>query len=108
MKRRVVSWVYTCAGRGEGSACDVANALGMSWYGKRLEFGGRNTLGSRVVGERHDVPYWHSLVGDDPGGLRRAVVALRSQAGLEVINKHNDRQRLLSYGIETRAQPKEH
>lgn len=80
----------------------------MLWYGKRLEFGGRITLGSRVVGERHGVSYWHSLAGDEPGGLRRAVVALRSQVGLEVINKHKNRQHLLSYGIETRAQPKEH
>lgn len=45
---------------------------------------------------------------NEPGGLRRAVVALRSQVGLEVINKHKNRQHLLSYGIETRAQPKEH
>ena len=45
---------------------------------------------------------------DGLGGLRRAVVALRSQVGLEVINKHKNRQHLLSYGIETRAQPKEH
>jgi hypothetical protein len=32
--------------------------------------------------------------------MREAVMAARSQAGLEVINKHKNRQHLLSYGCE--------